>query len=181
MFSVVTFVPWVAHVGGMAPSLIIIVVGVLVYLIVLLFPRSDKLEKVARACVFTLLGVLGGLVSTYAMQGTKAMMQVAVAAHSTQNPAPLLNPAAAIIGFSWPLQVFTTLMIVAAIYLLAKRNPRGWWLALIAGSTAIVANFPTQIVRMITPDFLYAGILAVLLVISLLIPAFKKRLIGEER
>ena len=184
IFSVLSLIPYMAHVmpliGGMPPSLVIVLVGMVVYWIVLLFPRSDKMEKAARLCAFTFLGLLAGEAAVFCMQGAKVLGGVAHLSFGSNNPAPVLNSLITIFGFSWPLQIFTVIMCVAAIYLLAKRDPRGWWLGLIAGVTGMVANFPTQIVRMITVDFLITGILALLVVVSLMIPAFKKRLIEER-
>ena len=71
-------------------------------------------------------------------------------------------------------------MCILAIPLLAERKPAGWWLALIAGTTVVVANFPTHFTRMVTVDFLVAGILGLILVILLLIPSFKKNLIENR-
>lgn len=185
IFCVQPFVQYMAHVnvatGGMAPSIPTMFFGVGAFLIVLLLPRSDKMEKLARFTVYTLLGVEGGLVSTYIVQSTMKNLLMGFMAASTSNADIILDPMIAILGFEWPLQVFTTVLLIMAIFLLAKRNPKGWWYALIAGTLAIVANFVTQFIRMQTIDFFIAGTIGVLIVISLNIPAFKKRLIDIER
>jgi hypothetical protein len=180
IFSVLSVIPHMAHVGGMPPSIWIIVAGLFAYWIVLLFPRSGKIEKAAKISVFTLLGLLAGEAAVFCMQGTKALGSIAEMSYVANSPGPVLNEAIKIFGFSWPLQIATVIMCVLSIYLLAKRNPKGWWLGLGAGVTGMIANFPTQIIRMRTVDFLFTGILALLLVVALMIPAFKKKLIGEN-
>jgi hypothetical protein len=185
IFSVQPFVQHVAHVtaggGGIAPCIPTMFVGVLAFLIVLVLPRSDIIEKAARLSVYTLLGVLGGLTSTYIVQSTMKNILMGSMAATSGNSGIILDPMMAILGYSWPLQVFTTALIIGAIFLLAKRNPKGWWYALFAGVLSIVANYPTQIVRMQTVDFFIGGTLGVLIVICLMIPAFKERLIDEVR
>ena len=179
IFSVLSIIPYMAHVGGMPPSIYIVIAGLFAYWIVLLFPRSDKMEKIARISAFTLLGLLAGEAAVFCMQGTKALGSIAEMSFNANSPGPVLTESLKIFGFSWPLQIATVIMCVLAIYLLAKRNPKGWWLGLGAGVTGMIANFPTQIIRMVTVDFLFTGILALLLVVALMIPAFKKKLIGE--
>ena len=180
IFTVLSIIPHLAHVGGFPPSIIIIVAGMLAYWIILLFPRSDKMEKAARVTVFTLLGLLAGEAAVFCMQGTKALGGMAELSFNTNNPGFVLNESIKIFGFSWPLQIATVIMCVLAIYLLAKRNSKGWWIGMGAGVTGMIANFPTQIIRMVTIDFLFTGILALLLVVALMFPAFKKKLIEEN-
>ena len=180
IFYVMFIIPYMAHVGGMPPAIWVVVVGLFAYWIVLLFPRSDKMEKAARVSAFTLLGLLAGEVAVFCMQGLKVLGGAAEMSFNTNNPAPVLQDGVKIFGFSWPLQIATLILCVFAIYLLAKRDPKGWWLGLGAGVTGMIANFPIQLVRMVTIDFLFTGILALLLVIVLIIPAFKKKLIGER-
>jgi len=181
IFSVLSIIPHLAHIGSVPPSIFIIVAGLFAYWIVLLFPRSDIKEKAARVSAFTLLGLLAGETAVFCMQGAKALGSMAEMVFNTNNPAFLLNPDISIFSFSWPLQIATTIMVVLAIYLLAKRDRRGWWLGMGAGVTGMVANFPTQFVRWgVTIDFIFTGFLALFLVVVLMIPAFKKSLIGEK-
>jgi len=185
IFTVQPFVQHVAHVtaggGGMAPCIPSMFVGVVAFLIVLVLPRSGKKEKLARLSVFTLLGIEGGLVSVYIVQSTMKMTLMGSMAAASSTASIILNPDIAILAFSWPLQVFTTGLLIAAMFGLAKRTSKGYWYAIFAGVLSMVANYPTQIVRMETVDFFIGGTLGLLIVVCLLIPAVKNSLIDEVR
>jgi len=56
----------------------------------------------------------------------------------------------------------------------------GWWLGVIAGITVTPSNYPTHFIRMQTSDFFVGGSLRLGLVISFLVPAFRRTLLGEE-
>jgi hypothetical protein len=177
IFGVLTVLPYLVHVGGPPPAIFVIVLGLISFFIVILIKRGDKLEKIARLLVFTLLGVTAGQINVLIMHGIKGIFD---------NPdAPLLSdPANAIYGFEVPLNVIGMLMFILAIPLLANSNPKkrtlGWNLGVIGGIAVVVGNFPTHFIRLVTNDFLLAGILGAALVISLLIPVFKSRLIGKD-
>ncbi|MFX0047255.1 MAG: hypothetical protein ACFE8G_03715 [Candidatus Hermodarchaeota archaeon] len=177
LLGVLTTLPYLVHVGSPPPAMIVIVLGLICYFIVLLLKKGDKLEKIARLVVFTLLGVTAGQINVLVMHGIKGIFD---------NPdAPLLtDPKNAIYGFEVPLNLIGMLMFIFAILLLAndntKRRTLGWFFGLIGGIAVVGANFPTHFIRLVTNDFLLAGVLGAALVISLLIPAFKSRLIGKE-
>jgi len=65
--------------------------------------------------------------------------------------------------------------------MLASENRKftGWMLALIAGLSVTLANYPTHFIRMQTSDFFVAGTLGLGLVVFTLIPAFRKALLEE--
>lgn len=178
IFSVLTTLPILVQFSGIVPpTLFVIVFGLIAYFIVILVKRGEKLEKLARLVVFTLLGVTAGQINVLIMHGIKGLYS---------NPdAPLLSdPKIAILGFEAPLNIFGILMFIFAIPLLAnrdiKRRTLGWYFGLIGGIAVTMANYPTHFIRMNTNDFLLAGVLGTALVISLLIPAFKSRLIGND-
>ena len=182
IFGVLNVLPFLVQVPGTAPpAIFIIVLGLISYFIVILVKRGETLEKVARVVVLGLLGVIAGQINVLIMQGIKGLFD---------NPdAPLLtNPEIGIYGFEAPLNIIAMLMFILAIPLLAnsniKRRTLGWNFGVIGGIAVVMANFPTHIIRNIpifkTNDFLLAGVLGTVLVISLIIPAFKSRLIGKD-
>jgi hypothetical protein len=69
-------------------------------------------------------------------------------------------------------------MLVIAIPLLALRQESGWWLALIASLSGLLIDAPTQVIRMATFDYLYGALLAIGVLVFLLIPGFRRRLVG---
>jgi hypothetical protein len=69
------------------------------------------------------------------------------------------DPMITIYGFDAPLNFIAFTFCIVAIPLLATRKPAGWWLALVAGGSVIIANYPTHIIRMQTSDFFVAGTL----------------------
>ncbi len=182
IFGVLNTLPFLVHVPGTPPpAIFIIVLGLISYFIVILVKRGETLEKVARVVIFGLLGVIAGQINVLIMHGIKGLFD---------NPdAPLLtNPEIGIYGFEAPLNIIAMLMFILAIPLLAnsniKRRTLGWNFGVIGGIAVVMANFPTHIIRNIpifkTNDFLLAGVLGTVLVICLLIPAFKSRLIGKD-
>jgi len=177
IFGVLTTLPYIVHVGTPPPAMIILIFGLVTYLIVLLLKRCDKIEKLARAIVFTLLGVIAGQINVLIMHGIKGL-------YDNPDVPLLIDPKIAIYGFEAPLNLIALIMCILAIPLLANRRAKmktiGWFLGLIAGISVIIANLPTHIIRMVTQDFLLAGILGIVLTISLLIPAFRSRLIKGE-
>ena len=70
-------------------------------------------------------------------------------------------------------------LCIIAIPLVAEKKALGWWMSLVVGVTLIIANLPTQIIRMETVDFLFAAIFGAVLLVFLLLPKFKKDLIEE--
>ena len=182
IFGVLNTLPFLVHVPGTPPpAIFIIILGLTSYFIVVLVQRGDKIAKVARVVVFGLLGVTAGQINVLIMHGIKGLFD---------NPdAPLLtNPEIGVYGFGAPLNIIAILMFIFAIPLLAngdiKKRTLGWNFGVIGGIAVAMANFLTHIIRNIpiprTNDFLLAGILGTALVISLLIPAFKSRIIGND-
>ncbi len=70
-------------------------------------------------------------------------------------------------------------MTIAAICLLGNRKISGWYSAYIAAWIAIIAGSATHYVRHATNDYLYGALMGLSLVVMLLIPLFKQRLLKE--
>ena len=77
--------------------------------------------------------------------------------------------------------LLTVVLIFAAIPLLAVGKKKGWWFAVTGSIAILMINVPTQFIRTKTLDYLYGSLLALGVLVFMLIPYFKKRLLcGTE-
>ena len=175
MFGIYTALPYLVQFGKPAPAAAILLSGLIVYWWVLLLKKGDRTTKIARFFTFTMLGVVPGHIIVLVNHGVKGLLD--------RPDKPLfVDPMITIYGFEAPINFIAFIMCIVAIPLLASRSHKlvGWWLGLIAGVAVIVANYPTHFIRMQTSDFIVAGTLGLLLVISLLTPALKEKLLEIE-
>ncbi len=175
MFGVITTLPYIVQFGKPSSAGLILLIGLVAYWTVLLLKKGDRTTKIARFFTFTMLGVVPGHLIVMVNHGIKGLID-------RPDKPMFTDPMITIYGFEAPLNFIALVMCIIAIPLLASRSHKltGWWLGLIAGVTVIIANYPTHFVRMQTSDFFVAGTLGVLLVISLLIPVLKERLLEAE-
>jgi len=175
MFGVITTLPHIVQFGKPSSAGLILLIGLVAYWTVLLLKKGDRTTKIARFFTFTMLGVVPGHLIVMVNHGIKGLID-------RPDKPMFTDPMITIYGFEAPLNFIALVMCIIAIPLLASRSHKltGWWLGLIAGVTVIIANYPTHFVRMQTSDFFVAGTLGVLLVISLLIPVLKERLLEAE-
>ena len=175
MFGLFTSLPYLVQFGTPAPAAAILLSGLIVYWWVLLLKKGDRTTKIARFFTFTMLGVIPGHIIVLVNHGVKGLID-------RPDKPMFTDPMITIYGFEAPMNFIAFIMCIIAIPLLASRSRRlvGWWLGLVAGVTVIVANYPTHIIRMQTSDFFVAGTLGVLLVISLMTPALKEKLLEIE-
>ncbi|MFW9906779.1 MAG: hypothetical protein ACFFFH_20905, partial [Candidatus Thorarchaeota archaeon] len=179
IFSVIVTLPYVVHVGFPPPSGIILVVGLVTFWVLLWLKNGDQLEKIARIVVLTLMGVTAGQINVLVMHGAKAIFDTEF---NLTDPS-IIDLKEAIFGLGSPMNFIALTMLILAIPLLIAGKKSGWYLGLIAGVTVVFINIPTQIIRwQVSGDFSFitAGIFGLLLVISLLIPTFKEKLIGIQ-
>jgi hypothetical protein len=166
------FLPYISWVGGFPLPMVISWVGLLGYWGVLLLPKSTWPEKGVKFLVFTFLGMVVTHSFTLGI-GSQRML-------ATRPAQPLFN------GVEWwiltivgEVDWIATLMLMAAIPLLALKKRGGWWLAIIAAFSVLLIDAPTQLVRTKTLDYLYGSLLAAGMLLFLLLPSFKRRLLGE--
>lgn len=171
IFGIFTSLPFLVQFGKPAPAALILILGLISFWTVLLLKKGGRLEKLARFLTFTMLGIVPAHIIVLVNHGVKGLID-------RPDKPMFTDPMITIYGFEAPLNFIAFTMCVIAIPLLAARNPKGWWLGLIAGITVIYANYPTHFIRMQTSDFIVAGTLGLLLTIFLLIPAFKKSLLS---
>jgi len=169
MFMFLPFVSWVE--GAFPLPMIISWVGLLGFWGTLLIRRGDRLQKLADWLVFTFIGMLATHSFVLGVGAARQLM--------TRPGQPLYE------GVQWwilsmigHIDWIGAAMLIISIPLLAMRKKTGWYLALIAAISILAIDAPTQIIRTNTLDYLYGSLLAAGLILWLMIPAFKRRLIG---
>lgn len=170
MFSVLFVLPYLAELGKPPITVVVLLIGLAVYLTFILLKQGSGMDKLARFIALTLLGMLPGHASILVIHSLRSLM--------TRPDKPLFtDPKITIFGFEGPINFIIMILCIMAIPLLASQKKSGWYLGLIAGIAAIVADYPTHFIRLETSDFFVGGTVGLLLTISLLIPAFKDRLL----
>lgn len=174
MFGVLTSLPHVVQYGRPPAAGLFLVFGIIVFWLVLLLKQGSKTEKWARFLTFTLLGMTAGHINVLVLHSLKNLI--------VREDKPLFTDImTTVYGYEGPINFIAFIFCIVAIPLLASESKKlaGWLLALIAGISVVLANFPTHFIRMQTSDFFVAGSLGLGIVIVTLIPAFKKALLGE--
>jgi len=92
---------------------------------------------------------------------------------------PMFAEGISITYFGWLGLWVSFGLLVAAIYQLGVRNKTGWYLALIGGAVGCLVIGATHYVRHATIDYLPGSLMGLSIVIMMLIPLFKKRLLEE--
>ena len=168
-------VPWMNFVGskegGFPPAVLIMTIGLISYFAVLLVDRGDLKQKAVNFLVFLMLGVTAA--ENFA--NGHAAFRI-LYGHPTR---PLFAEGIAITYFGWVGLWVAFGLLVAAIYKLGSRQLSGWYLTLIAGSITVVVSGATHYVRHATLDYLYGAAMGLSLVVMMLIPFFKERLLTE--
>jgi hypothetical protein len=174
IFAVIEILPYVVHISRPPPTVIALLVGLTAFIVVLLSKKGDSKQKIARILVFVLLGVLAGHINVLTMHGFKGILD--------WPNSPMFSALEhAVYAIESPANLIAMIMSIVAIPLLAIERKAGWWIALFSGVTVTLVNYPTHFIRMKTSDFFVAGTLGLALVISLVIPGIRKRLLaGDE-
>ncbi|MBT3390461.1 MAG: hypothetical protein HN413_08625 [Chloroflexi bacterium] len=168
-------VPWMNFVGskegGFPPAVLIMTVGLIPYFAVLLAEKGDLKQKVVDFLVFLMLGVTAA--ENFA--NGHAAFRI-LYGHPKR---PIFAEGIAITYFGWLGLWVAFGLLVTAIYKLGTRKLSGWYLTLIAGAITIVVSGATHYVRHATLDYLYGAAMGLSLVVMMLIPFFKERLLAE--
>ena len=171
IFGVLHNLPHVVQYSRPPAAILILIFGLITYLTILLVKPGTKVQKRARFFVFTFLGVTAGHINVLVMHSLKCII--------TRPEAPYFSDIMnTVYTFEGPINFVAFIFCVLAIPMLASKNMKqaGWLLALIAGLSVTLANFPTHFIRMQTSDFFVAGALGLGLTICCLIPSFRKAL-----
>ncbi len=171
MFMFLPFVSWVE--GAFPIPMVISWVGLAGFWGTLLIGKGDRVQKVVDFLTFTFIGMLATHSFVLGVGAARQLM--------TRPDQPLYQ------GLEWwiltminHIDWIAAVMLIVSIPLLAMRKRAGWYTALIAAASVLAIDAPTQIIRTSTLDYLYGALLATGLLACLLVPAFKRRLTGEE-
>jgi hypothetical protein len=169
-------VPWMNFVGsvkgGFPPAVIIMTIGLIPYFALLLFEKGDWMQKVVDFLVFLMLGVA----SAESFANGHAAFRI-LYGHPKR---PLFAEGIAITYVGWLGLWIGAALTIAAIYLLGNRKLSGWYAGMIGGLVTLVASGATHYVRHATNDYLYGALMGLSIVVMLVIPFFKQRLVEEK-
>jgi hypothetical protein len=167
------FLPYVSFVGGFPLPMVISWIGLAGFWSFIFLRKAGIQQKWVRFAALTFIGML-----------TTHAFTIGVGAQRTlwTRPGHPLYPDFTWWLFLWDGEVnwIAAILLFLSIPLLAEGKRRGWWFATVAAITILMINIPTQIFRTKTLDYLYGALLAVGVLIFMLIPVFKKRLLTEE-
>ncbi len=165
-------VPWMNFIGGgFPPAITIMTVGLIPYFTILLAEKVDMTQKAVDFFVFLMLGVTAA--ENFA--NGHAAFRI-LYGHPAR---PLFAEGIAITYFGWLALWVGMGLCIAAIYLLGEKKVSGWYAGLIGGLVTMVASAATHYVRHATNDYLYGALMGLSIVVMLLIPVFKQRLLIE--
>jgi hypothetical protein len=170
-------VPWMNFVGskegGLPPAVLIMTIGLIPYFAILLADRGDLKQKAVNFLVFLMLGVTAA--ENFA--NGHAAFRI-LYGHPTR---PIFAEGIAITYFGWVGLWVAFGLLVAAIYKLGSRQLSGWYLTLIAGAITVIVSGAIHYVRHATLDYLYGAAMGLSLVVMMLIPLFKERLLNAYK
>jgi len=174
---------WLENLKRFPPAYITFFLSLIAFWVMLFLKENDKKTKNAMFWVFTLLGMLGAQGFMLFPHALRVILK---------SPAnALLDPAAAVLRRTGPIMFLVVIFAALAIWKLAQRKESGWYMALLTGLMMVLGAFPAHYARplvaslvpketmaasIFTSTYWMAGAQGVILVILLLLPAFKSAL-----
>ena len=174
---------WLENLKKFPPAYISFFSSLIAFWIMLFLKENDKKTKNAMFWVFTLTGMLGAQGFMLFPHAVRVILK---------NPASaLLDPAVAVLRRTGPAMFLVFIFAGLAIWKLAQRKESGWYLALLTGLMMAAGAFPAHYMRpptaslvpkgtlapsVFTSTYWMAGAQGIILVILLLLPAFKDAL-----
>ena len=153
----------------------------------LFLKENDGKTKNAMFWVFTLLGMLGAQGFMLFPHALRVILK---------SPADaLLNPANAVLLRTGPIMFIVVILAGLAIWKLSQRKELGWYFALLTGLMMVFGAFPAHYARplvaslvpsdtlapsVFTSTYWMAGLQGIILIVLLMLPAFKSALYDEE-
>jgi hypothetical protein len=169
-------VPWMNFVGsvqgGLPPAVITMTIGLIPYFALLLAENVDLNQKIVEFLVFLMLGVTAAENFANGHAAYRILF-----GHPGR---PKFAEGIAITYFGWLALWVAMALLAAAIYLLAEKKMSGWYAAMIGGLVTIIASGATHYVRHATNDYLFGTLMGLSIVVMLVIPFFKERLVEER-
>lgn len=165
-------VPWMNFIGGgFPPAVSMMMIGLIPYFAILVADKVDLTQKVVDFLVFLMLGVTAAENFANGHAAYRILF-----GHPAR---PKFAEGIAITYFGWLALWVGMALCIAAIYLLGEKKISGWYAGLIGGLVTMVASSATHYVRHATYDYLFGALMGLSIVIMLLIPLFKQRLLNE--
>ena len=166
-------VPWMNFIGsaqgGFPPAVAMMTIGLIPYFAILLAEKVDVTQKIVDFLVFLMLGVTAAENFANGHAAFRILF-----GHPAR---PLFAEGIAITFFGW-LSLWVGMgLCIAAIYLLGEKKISGWYAGLIGGLVTLVGSGATHYVRHATNDYLYGALMGLSIVVMLVIPIFKQRLV----
>lgn len=169
-------VPWMNFIGsvqgGMPPSMLMMMTGLIPYFALLLLEKVDLHQKIVDFAVFLMLGVTAA--ENFA--NGHAAFRI-LYGHPAR---PLFAEGIAITFFGWLGLWVGWILLTIAIYQLGMKRMSGWYTAMIAALVTVVSSAATHYVRHATNDYLYGALMGLSLVVMLALPYFKSRLVEDQ-
>ena len=166
-------VPWMNFIGsaqgGFPPAVAMMTIGLIPYFAILLAEKVDVTQKIVEFLVFLMLGVTAAENFANGHAAFRILF-----GHPAR---PLFAEGIAITFFGW-LSLWVGMgLCIAAIYLLGEKKISGWYAGLIGGLVTLLGSGATHYVRHATNDYLYGALMGLSIVVMLVIPIFKQRLV----
>ncbi len=172
------FLPYVSWVEGFPIPLVISFAGLAFFWPLILLRKADRWLKWAQFLALTFAGMLATHAFTIGIGNLRMLL--------TRPLKPLYEGLEWwVLSWSGPVQWLAVVLLFIAIYQLAARKKWGWRLAVVAGTTILAIDVPTQVIRTLLSDstswdYLYGALLSLGLLTSLFYPRFKAALTAEE-
>jgi hypothetical protein len=194
-FYISSFAGYMVRKHTYAPSFTAFIVGLLAFWLLIILEKKGK-EMWALMVPLTLLGMIGTQAFAFSEHGLRGLFQAGLTAS-------IQDPSVGILRYSGPIMAMVLLTLFAAIYYIAAQKKLGWWLGLVVGLGMAIAAIPVHFARpkasfslagssafaegaavkgaatpsIFTSVYFLGGMLGLLLVVVLLIPFFKNRLL----
>ena len=167
------FLPYISWVPGFPLPMTIAFIGLTGFWAFIFLRKSETMVKWTRFGALTFIGMLTTHAFTIGIGAQRTM---------ATRPGFPLYPDFTWWLFRWAGEVnwIAAILLFISIPLLVVGKRKGWWIAIIPTITILMINIPTQFFRTKTLDYLYGSLLAIGVLVFLMVPYFKKKLITGE-